>query len=329
MLRTPGFWRRRGPLAWLLSPLGALYKLGGRFRQRFGQPKAAPIPVLCVGNAVVGGSGKTPVVLSLVELLRDMGHQPHILSRGYGGRSVTRTPRLVRGASDSALEVGDEPLMLAASAPTWVGRDRVASAFATAEAGATIAIMDDGWQSPRLRKDINLLVLDGAYGVGNGFGLPAGPLRESWPAALSRADAVVLYGRDEHGLLAGSSLPVFPAAMEADAKTRAHWAGRRVFAFAGIGRPEKFFATLEALGAQVLERRAFPDHRYYTEEDIRNLLERARSLDAIPVTTEKDWTRMGQHAGTIEYLAVRCVWKEEQALREWLAQHSGGTPQSI
>ncbi len=316
MLRTPAFWRRRGPLAWLLSPCGAFYLIGGKIRQARGRPQAAPIPVICIGNAVVGGSGKTPVVRALAEMLQAAGHRPHILSRGYGGKAVGAMPRRVQ-TTDHSADVGDEPLMLAATAPVWVSPNRLASAKAAADADADAdaAIMDDGWQSTALRKDINLLVLDGAYGIGNGFGLPAGPLRECWPAALARADAVVLYGQDAHGLLQGSDLPVFRAALAADRE--GDWHGRRLLAFAGIGRPEKFFATLENLGAQMVEQRAFPDHHPYDAEEIRALTERAQALDATLATTEKDWARMGRPEA-VAYLPVRCRWEDEAGLRRWL-----------
>ncbi len=292
--------------------------LAGRMRQWRRNPKIAPIPVICVGNAVVGGSGKTPVVLSLIALLRAQGYTPHVLSRGYGGQGVTHMPRQVQATTDSAADVGDEPLLLAAHAPTWVGHDRAASARAAAEAGALVALMDDGWQSPALRKDINLLVLDGAYGVGNGFGLPAGPLRESWRAALARADAVVLYGEDRQGLLTGTALPVFRVTLQAAPEARARWNGQRVLAFAGIARPEKFFATLESLGAEIVARHTFPDHYAYDKE-VFTLMAEAQAMNAVAVTTEKDWVRLTERE-RVEYLPVHCVWENEAALSAWLTE---------
>jgi tetraacyldisaccharide 4'-kinase len=246
--------------------------------------------VICVGNLVAGGAGKTPVALALAELLKARGVGVHILTRGYGGRLPG--PLRVELEVHDAGDVGDEALLLAACAPTWVARDRLAGARAAAAAGAAALVLDDGFQNPALAKDLSVLVIDGTYGLGNGRVMPAGPLREAPGRALARADAVVLIGEDRAGIetwLGGRPLLRAELVPAPDAPDLA---GQRVLAFAGIGRPEKVFATLEACGAELVERRAFPDHHPYGRSELDALIARAAALDARPVTTEKDAARL-------------------------------------
>ncbi len=322
-MRAPDFWAEDGVLATLLAPLGAGYDLAGRLRRALVQPVSADIPVVCVGNLVAGGAGKTPVVLALVAALAARGAAVHCLSRGYGGHAPG--PRRVDPAHDSAAEVGDEALLLARAAPSWVARDRAAGARAAAAAGARVLVMDDGFQNPALTKDLSLVVVDGAYGFGNRRVMPAGPLRESPARGLARADAVVLLGRDESNLGAtlGSNLPLLTARLEPRPGSES-LAGRKVLAFAGIGRPEKFFAMLAGLGGaelgvELVETRAFPDHHPYSAAELRSLRQRARALGAILVTTEKDAVRLApdQREG-IETLAVAVAWDDPAALQALL-----------
>jgi tetraacyldisaccharide 4'-kinase len=321
-MRAPDFWTEDGALAALLAPLGAGYDLAGRLRRALVPSVAADIPVICVGNLVAGGAGKTPVVLALVEALAARGAAAHCLSRGYGGRALG--PRRVDAARDSAAEVGDEALLLARAAPSWVARDRTAGARAAAAAGARVLVMDDGFQNPALAKDLSLVVVDGAYGFGNRRVMPAGPLRETVARGLARADAVVLLGRDDWNLGAplGARLPLLTARL-APRPGSERLVGRKVLAFAGIGRPDKFFATLAGseggLGAELVETRAFPDHHPYSAAELRTLRARARSLDALLVTTEKDAVRLTpeQREG-IETLAVAVAWDDPAALQALL-----------
>jgi tetraacyldisaccharide 4'-kinase len=317
-MRAPDFWAEGGAVAALLAPFGAGYDLAGRLHRALVHPAAAEIPVICVGNLVAGGAGKTPVAIALAEALAARGAAVHCLTRGYGGRATG--PRRVDAAGDSAAEVGDEALLLARAAPCWVARDRAAGARAAAAAGARVLIMDDGFQNPALAKDLSLLVVDGAYGFGNRRVMPAGPLRESPARGLARADAVVLLGRDERNL--GPTLGVGPPVLGARLAPKPgseRLAGRRVLAFAGIGRPEKFFATLTELGAELAETRAFPDHHPYSAAEIAGLRARGRDLDAVLVTTEKDAVRLapGQREG-IETLAVAVAWDQPAALQALL-----------
>jgi tetraacyldisaccharide 4'-kinase len=274
--------------------------------------------VICVGNLVAGGAGKTPIAIAIAERLIARGKAVHFLSRGYGGRE--KGLLRVDPARHAAADVGDEPLLLARIAPAWVSRDRAAGAAAAVAAGAQIIVMDDGFQNPGLAKDLSLLAVDGGYGFGNGRVMPAGPLREPLAAGLARADAVALIGTDQCGVAdrLPPSLPLLRAVL---APIAAALAGRRVFAFAGIARPEKFFATLQSMGCVLAGRRAFADHHAYGEAEVAALIEEARHADAVPVTTEKDAVRLppALRAG-IETLPVAIRWRDEAAADRLLAR---------
>ncbi len=324
-MRAPEFWHRReSPLAALLAPLGGLYDRAGRLRASLARPLKLARPVVCVGNLTAGGAGKTPVALSLAAWFQAAGRTPHFLLRGYLGR--LKGPLRVDPASHSFREVGDEALLLAATAPTWVSRDRAAGAARAAAAGADPVIMDDGLQNPWLAKDLSLLVVDGGYGFGNGRVIPAGPLRETLPHALARVQAAVVVGPDERrlaALLAGR-LPLLEAELVPDAAARA-LSGKRVLAFAGIGRPQKFFATLEELGCRVMRRYGFADHHAYSPDEIMRLVEEAASLGAEPVTTEKDLVRFPEEArAMVKTVSVRLAWREPAALDRLLRPLASG-----
>lgn len=317
-MRTPDFWYRPpGPLAWALSPLGMVYGLATRSRFASASPQRVGVPVVCVGNLVAGGAGKTPVGLAIADALQGRGIAVHALTRGHGGREAG--PLRVDPARHTAADVGDEPLLLAARLPCWVSRDRVAGARMAEAAGAQAIVMDDGFQNPSLAKDLSLVVADGAVGFGNGFMIPSGPLREPVSDGLARADALVVVGKDRAGLAAlANSLPVLHARLEPVAEAR-DLSGRRVLAFAGIGRPEKFFTTLEELGAHVVERVAFPDHHPFGTEEVTALLDRAAALGAQPVTTEKDALRLPTDLrGAVRIVRVSVVWEEPLALHRLL-----------
>jgi len=290
-MAAPEFWQKRGMAAWALSPFSVLFGAVGAIRRRGTRPRHAGIPVVCVGNLVAGGAGKTPVVLALIDLVTGIGARPHILTRGYGG-SLAGPIRVDRNIHNAAM-VGDEALLLGDKAPTWVARDRRAGAAAAEAAGAEIILMDDGMQNPSLYHDWDILVVDGEYGFGNGMLMPAGPLREDVAGGLARARFVILMGTDRSGL--APLLSAHSRLLEARLVPKvgdADWAGRRVIAFAGIGRPAKFFATLEELGIDLVERVSFPDHHPYRRDQVATLLARARSAHATLVTTEKDWVRL-------------------------------------
>lgn len=316
LLRAPEFWRRDGAASRLLSPLAALYDAAGRLRAAVARPARVGFPVICVGNLTAGGAGKTPVVLSLAKKLTARGVKVHILSRGYGGRK--RGPLLVDPGRHDARAVGDEPLLLAKAAPCWVAANRPAGARAAVAAGAQAILMDDGLQNPSLAKDWSLLVIDGDYGLGNGRVLPAGPLREDAARGITRADAVVVMGKDKTSLagrLAGKTVLhalVTPAEPE-------KFAGRPFVAFAGIGHPEKFFRSAEEAGASLLTRHAYADHHRYRESELQALMVRARAAGAALLTTEKDWVRLPlEWRVRIECFPVDVEWREEAMLDQLL-----------
>jgi len=296
--KTPAFWYdAAAPFAAqkaaVLSPLAAFY--GFTVRQRFDLYYPVPLarPVVCVGNLVAGGAGKTPVVLSLVDLLKERGYNPHLLTRGYGGSETG--PIQVSPGRDTADDVGDEALLLVTKAPTWVSRNRPLGAQEAIDTGANIIVMDDGYQNPSIYKDFSLLVIDGAAGFGNGRLLPAGPLREPLEFGLSRAHAVVLLGEDKSGVLdvvrQHTDAPVLGARLVPDTDNPDLF-GKKVFAFAGIGRPEKFRDSLAAAGAVIEGWGSYPDHCAYTEEDLQELMTAAQAGGALVVTTAKDHVRL-------------------------------------
>ena len=325
-MRAPDFWSADPPpgrpparlvarlLRRLLAPAGSTFDLAGRLRRRLTPPQRVPLPVVCVGNLVAGGAGKTPVAIALTGLLKARGLEAHVLTRGYGG-SLGGGPLRVDPRTHGAAEVGDEALLIARHAPVWVARDRPAGARAAQAAGAGALILDDGFQNPSLAKDLSLLVIDGTYGLGNGRLLPAGPLREAPARALARAQAVVLIGADRAGIAGwlDGRRPLLRADL-VPALDAPGLKGRRVLAFAGIGRPEKFFTTLADCGAELAGHRAFPDHHPYSQGDLDALLARAAALDAVAITTEKDAVRLPAVRGAeVAVLAVTLRWRDPAA----------------
>lgn len=293
-MREPAFWHRpRGLMSGLLSPLAAIYGAVSSARMR--RPGAsAGVPVMCVGNYHVGGAGKTPTVLALAEILRSSGQTPVVLSRGYGGQ--LSGPVEVDTARHTARDVGDEPLMLAAHVPVVIARDRAAGAAFAKARGASIIVMDDGFQNPSLRKDLSLIVIDSARGLGNGSVFPAGPLRAPLDSQIARTDALIVIGdgsaaNDVAAKVEAREGLVLRARIVPDAVSLADLRGQRVLAFAGIGDPERFFATLRAHGIDVAATRIFPDHHPFTAKDMAALTSRANSRGLLLVTTEKDHAR--------------------------------------
>lgn len=317
---APVFWQRNGWAARVLSPAGALFAL--MTARRVARPGwRAPVPVLCCGNASVGGAGKTTLALDLVARLRFRGVRVHCISRGYGGRA--RGPLLVDPEVHAADLVGDEPLLLGALAPTWVGADRAASARAAVAAGAEVLVLDDGLQNPDLVKDASLLVIDGAAGFGNGRVMPAGPLREPAAAAAARCRAAVLIGMDGRGALQAlpPGLPVLRAWLVPDQSLH----GKRILAFAGIARPAKFHATLEQAGATLAGTMDFPDHHRFRPHELRAVMERAARLGAAPVTTPKDAVRLPvAWQDRVQTVGVRLQWADAREVDRLLDEVMGG-----
>lgn len=298
----------------LLAPLGVVYTAAARIRWSTRTPWRAPVPVICVGNLVTGGAGKTPTAIAIGNRIASWRLDVAFLTRGYGGRLLG--PVRVDPARDRAEDVGDEPLLLASCATTWLARDRKAGAQAAIAEGADVIVMDDGMQNPSLAKDIVFVVIDGGYGFGNGHVMPAGPLREPIASGLARAAAVVLIGADECDVEAriGGGLAILRARLMPDASART-LRGKKVFAFAGIGRPAKFYRTLESLGATVVAARDFPDHHRYSADEAMRLVEAAHAAGAEPVTTSKDHVRLPEGARTmVRPVGVDLVFDEPSRL---------------
>jgi len=319
-MQAPKFWyRSRSWQAFLLSPLGMVYAWATARRQKNARPTRVDIPVICIGNLNVGGTGKTPTTIAIAQMLISRGIAVHIVSRGYGGslQAVTQVDPRVHTAD----ETGDEPLLMAAFAPTWVANERVAGARAAQNAGADVILLDDGFQDPSLIKDLSIIVVDATRGFGNGYCLPAGPLREPVHVGLKRANAVISIGEpeaqsqfrersaDQLGRIAHITASLKPIEMGMP------WAEGRYLAFAGIGDPEKFFGTLRGLGAPLVRTVALDDHQKLARPMIQRLMKEAQSMNAQLVTTEKDAARLPADLRSgILSLPVRLEFDDAHAL---------------
>jgi len=286
------------------------------------------VPAICVGNFVVGGAGKTPAALALARMLIAEGGRVAFLSRGYGGAERTE-PLLVDANAHTAAMVGDEPLLLAKLAPCWVGPDRVRSGRSAVEGGANALILDDGLQNPGLVKDLAFAVVDGETGFGNGLCVPAGPLRAPLSAQLPFVGALIVLGGDEAAAARiaapAPGKPLFRASLEPDALAAAPLIGREVVAFAGIARPEKFYATLRRVGAQIVATRDFADHHPYTPREIEALIEEAGERGAMLATTEKDLVRLTpRQARSVVTLPVTLRFEDPEAVRRLLRRALAG-----
>ena len=311
----------------MLAPLGALYGAvaAGRLTQAGFD---VGVPVLCIGNYHVGGAGKTPATLALVRLLRDLDETPVVLSRGYGGR--LRGPVNVDPQRHSAADVGDEPLMMARAVPVVVARDRIEGAALARSRNASVILMDDGFQNPAIVKDASLIVIDGNRGLGNGRVFPAGPLRAPLPPQLARTDALIVVGSgsaaDEvAGAVVAQGAPVLRARLVPDPASVAALARKRVLAFAGIGDPARFFATLRMSGIDVAAEKAFADHHPFSRDEIASLVARASREGLVLVTTEKDFVRLGTTPGAQSIVAFKVTMEfdDPATLRKFVSGRLG------
>jgi len=327
-MREPAFWYR--PASWkshLLKPLAALYGAVAAHRLKR-KGLAAGVPVLCVGNYHSGGAGKTPTVLALAKLLREMGETPVVLSRGYRGK--LRGPVRVDSAKHGATDVGDEPLMLSQSVPVVVSRDRADGAALAKSLAATVILMDDGFQNPAVAKDASLIVIDSVRGIGNAQVMPAGPLRAPLSAQIERTDALVVIGGGSAAdavaaTIVGQGKPVLRARFRPDEASIAALRGKRALAFAGIGDPARFFATLRGSGVDVADARSFPDHHPLTPDEAASLVAEANSGGLTLVTTEKDLARLRSPEGLPDWaravvpFTVTLAFDDAAALRTFVS----------
>jgi len=320
-MREPGFWHGPASLnSHLLKPLAALYGAVAAKRLRH-KGLNAGIPVLCVGNYNVGGTGKTPTVLALAKLLRELGETPVVLSRGYGGE--LRGPVRVDPVRHAASDVGDEPLMLAGTMPVVVSRKRAEGVPLARAHGATVILMDDGFQNPSIVKDASLIVIDSERGLGNGKVFPAGPLRAPLQPQLARTDALIIVGNGSAAAsvaaeIAAQGKPVLSAHLKPDEAQVARLRGKRVLAFAGIGDPTRFFNTLRASGIDVAGQRAFADHHAYSQAEIESLIAEAKRETLTLVTTEKDLARLRDWSQQIVPFPVTLEFDNAALLRKFV-----------
>lgn len=323
-MRAPEFWNIRDgrdsapAIRTLLKPISWIYEWASARRIKTTQSYNSGIPVICVGNVTLGGTGKTPVAAYLLHSLRRMGINVVGLSRGYGGQEKGPIPVQ---RHHTAVNVGDEPLLLARNAPVWVSAGRDDGARAAVSYGAEVIVMDDGHQNPSLQKDLSLIVVDAEVGFGNGCVFPAGPLREKLSASLERADAVILmkpepgYEINDHLAAQLKGQTVIPAYL----KTPPRAPKGKLFAFAGIGRPNKFFDSLRRRGGELVEALSYSDHHPYNQQDIQRLQTLSKEYDAQLITTEKDYIRLPKSfRKNVKVWPVTVRFEDELTLRALL-----------
>lgn len=314
-MKTPAYWNKRGLLSAILLPAGLLYSAATSLRLKIKHPRKVSVPVICIGNLTAGGTGKTPTATAMAGLLRECGKKPAFVSRGYGGKlcGVMVDPKTHR-----ASDVGDEPLLLAREAPVSINPDRFAAALKAIENGADALIMDDGFQNPGLFKDLSFLIFDGAFGIGNGLPVPAGPLRENVSTGLKRAQAAVIIGEDHHNLAEKiKDIPVFKARIVPELPALV---SDKVIAFAGIGRPEKFYNSLREKGIEPVKTFDFPDHHFYTVQELENLLQEGQKAKAELITTAKDFVKIPpEMQPDFKVLEIKIEWKDKNKIRDFVA----------
>jgi len=303
----PFWWTKPDWRAWLLSPVSFLYGRIAGYRMAHASRAAVPVPVICVGNFTVGGAGKTPTALTLARAAKEKGLRPGFLSRGYSGTLDVTT--VVDPAHHLAAAVGDEPLLLAREALTVISRRRVEGAERLAREGVDLIIMDDGFQSARLMIDYALVVIDTVRGIGNGHIVPGGPVRAPIRRQLRHASGLLKVGNGDAAdaivrMAARAGKPFFSASLNVAGENGLK--GRAVLAFAGIADPEKFYRTVEGLGATIAVKHSFGDHEHLGDDEIDDILATAEREGLQIVTTSKDFVRLAGRRGRAEDLARAC-----------------------
>lgn len=310
---TPTWWQERSITTYLLRPLSYIYYTIFRLRRWIARPLKLSVPVICVGNATAGGAGKTPFVIYLLKYFQERNVSVACVSKGYGGK-LTSSIQVDPSVHDAYL-VGDEPLLLAKIAPTFIGKNRKRTLQLAEGSGADLIIMDDGYQNPTVSKDFHFLVVDGTHGIGNGLLLPAGPLRETFDSAIAKAHAVIIMGEKNRKIeekIQSHGTHYFYAHYQTSTPPSKN---QSLVAFSGIANPDKFFNFLRSFGATLQLTRPFPDHYMFSHHDLQSLLIQARSCKAKLITTEKDWIRLPEHwQKDIDYCPITLGWEDEGAI---------------
>lgn len=313
-MKTPSFWQNNNIISTLFTPLGWAYGAITKLRIILTKPQKINCPVICIGNITAGGTGKTPVAISIAKILQNQGKNPSFISRGYGGKLKDL---FVNTQKHSALDVGDEPLLLAAQAPVFINPDRFQAGLKACQNGADIILMDDGFQNPKLHKDLSFMVIDGNIGLGNEKFIPAGPLRESLKSGLKRAQAVIIIGEDKHNISARVGKKTIFFARIAPVKKQN--TEKPIIAFAGIGRPEKFYNSLQESGFNLLKTIDFEDHHFYNESELQAIIAQAKELNAEIYTTSKDYVKIPKILQSdFKVLEIEIKWDNEKKLSDFL-----------
>lgn len=320
MLKAPKFWYKKKDtiLSNSLYPLSLIFRFGTKLRNYISVKGKSKLPIICIGNIVVGGAGKTPVALKIGKLLKLKGYNPHFVSKGYGG--VEKNNNLVQDWH-SPISVGDEALLLSEIAPTWIGIDRNKSFDLAYHKGADCIIMDDGFQNPTLQKDFSIIVINGEQGFGNRRVMPSGPLRESISRGISRTNLVIVIGEISEDVK--NKIPKLVPVINANfvvSKKNKIFNNQKILAFAGIAYPEKFFNSLRKEGAKIEKKVTYPDHHIFDENDMLYLAEQANISKSILVTTKKDYVRIPKsYRSLISTLDGEIEFEEESLLIEILS----------
>ena len=319
MLKAPKFWYQKKDtyLSISLYPLSLLFRFGTKMRNLVSTKQQSSLPIICIGNIVVGGAGKTPVSLKMGKLLIKAGYKPHFISKGYAG--LIKKSTLVQ-SWHSAISVGDESILFSKVAPTWIGVDRIYSSKLAKKEGGDCLIMDDGFQNPTIQKDFSIIIINATQEFGNKRVMPSGPLRESINRGLSRTNLIIVIGdtSDELIKMIPTNIPIIRAKFEIN-KENTIFKGQNITAFAGIAYPEKFYQSLSEQGAKIVKEVSYPDHYIYTENDLLSLAETANITKSILVTTQKDYVRIPKpYRSLVNILEGEIVFENEELLVEIL-----------
>lgn len=312
-MKTPTYWKNKNIISYMLLPIGWLYGFITSLRAKIKKPYKAKVPVICVGNLTAGGTGKTPIAISIAEILKQTYNNVSFISRGYGG-SLKNV--MVNNKTHTPCQVGDEPLLLSEVAPVFINPNRAEAAKLAIKHNADCLIMDDGFQNPTLYKDISFLVFNGSFGIGNGYTIPAGPLRETFENGIKRAHAIIIIGKDKTDIASKTDLPIFYADIVEEKPVIKN---KNVFAFAGIGYPEKLYQSLKNVGLNVLKTKDFPDHHFYTKEELQDIINIAKKEKLEIFTTSKDFVKIPQELKSyFHILNIKIKWNNEEKLKNFI-----------